>query len=155
MEESVFASPVELKVVVKAFLGGKEFDGAKIAIDHAAQEYTRSMGFLTATMTAKLLFHDKSDRRQQILTWVWTGDYWKRPQLLRSQRVPSTGDWFLECEPFQKWKSGGASHLLISLGIRTVPAASPLTYSWGRKVIYCGVENGPVNVIVFCQVSCT
>jgi hypothetical protein len=85
----VFTSPVELTIAVKAFFGGKEFDGAKIAIDDAAQEYTRSMGFLTATMTAELLFHDKSDRRQQILIWLWTGDYWKRHQLLRSQRVPT------------------------------------------------------------------
>lgn len=94
------------------------------------------MGFLTATMTAELLHHDKSERREKILTWLWTGDYWKRHQLLRSQRVANTGDWFLECEAFQKWKSGTGTSLLISLGIRMFPQFCSLIASWRREVVH-------------------
>jgi hypothetical protein len=104
---------------VKAFFRGKEIDGAKSAIDSAGQKDKDSMGYLTATMTAELLHHDKGERREQILTWLWSGDYWKRHQYFQSQRVPNTGDWFLNSEAFTKWKTGTGSGLLISLGIRT------------------------------------
>jgi len=107
-----------LLVVSKVFFGGKEFTAAKSAIDTAAQLYQESMGFLTATMTAELLHHNKSARREEILAWLWSGDYWKRHKTLRSQRVPNTGNWFLESPEFIKWKNAEGSSLLISLGIR-------------------------------------
>ena len=116
--EWVLSFQVPLLIKVKAFFGGNEFEGAKSAIDTAAQKYVESMGFLTATMTAELLHHDKNERREKMLIWLWTGDYWNRHQLLRSQRVAGMGEWFLQCESFQQWKSGTGSHLLISLGIR-------------------------------------
>lgn len=124
MAEWVQPHRITLIIVVKAFFGGKEFDEAKSAIDDAANKYRDSMGFLTATMTAELLHHDKDERRDKILTLLWTGDYWKRHQLRGTHRVTNTGVWFLECEPYQNWKSGSGSSVLISLGIRMIPLLS-------------------------------
>lgn len=54
-------------VVVKVFFRGKEFTGAKNAIDAAAQKYQKSMGYLSATMMVELLHHDKNERWERIL----------------------------------------------------------------------------------------
>lgn len=76
-----------------------------------------SMGLLTAVMTAELLQHDKMERREKILAWLWKGDYWKRHKNLRDRRVPKTGKWFLECDRFKDWRNGLGSPLLLCLGM--------------------------------------
>jgi hypothetical protein len=90
------------------------------------------MGFLTATMTAELLLHDKSERRNNILDWLWTGDNWKRHKFLRDRRVANTGTWFLEAESFKKW-SCGENPVLICLGMRTVPSKFVLIIAGSGK----------------------
>lgn len=108
-------------ISVKNLFGGTDFTDAKQSIDSAVRRYSESMGFLTATMTAELLLHDMSDRREKILSWLWKGDYWKRHEQLRDQRVASTGVWFLESENFKSWTLGGESPVLICQGMRMGP----------------------------------
>lgn len=107
---------------VKTFFGGKEFATAKQSIDDAATRYKDSMGYLTITMTAELLHHDKDDKREKVLEWVWKGDYWKRHKNIRDRRVANTGKGFLESDAVKAWRTGTGSQSLICLGIRTSPS---------------------------------
>lgn len=121
---------VELSVIlifiVKNFLEGKEFVVSKRNIDAAAKEYRAQMGFLNVSMTYELLRHDKNEKREKILTWLWKEDYWKRHKNIRERRVSNTGKWFLQSNAFRDWRHGVGSHILVSYGIRTEPMTTLL-----------------------------
>ena len=75
------------------------------------------MGYLTVSMTAELLRHDKDEKRGKILDWVWKGDYWTKQKNLRDRRVPNTGKGFLDDEHIRAWRGTG-NQFIICLGIR-------------------------------------
>lgn len=128
------------KSVKKAF-GDYDFDTLRSNIEEAIKVYQTSMGTLTATMTLELLRHDKDDKREKILNWVWGGDKWQwqwnRHKFLRENRVANTGRWFLSCKPFREWCSGVNSPLLFCPGLR-IPRSTCVTdqYSWSRQVVH-------------------
>ena len=80
------------------------------------------MGYLTASMTFQLLRHEKNEKRQKMLKWIWRDDYWKSHNYRRAKRAPHTGGWFLKCTPFTEWRDGIGSKILCCPGIRTVSA---------------------------------
>jgi hypothetical protein len=79
------------------------------------------MGFLKATMMAKVLQHvknhDEIEKRRKILKWIWDGDYWEIHKSLQQERVEGTGDWLLNTDAYKKWLKG-ESIFLICPGIR-------------------------------------
>lgn len=103
---------------VISLLGSKEYVDSKEKVERAIKSYSESMGYLTATMTAELLHHDKDERREKIINWIWEGDSWQRHKMLREKRVPNTATWFLESAAFKDWRLGTGSHLLLCIGIR-------------------------------------
>ena len=55
-------------------------------------------------------------RRKSILDWLW-GSFSGKHEAIRSDRVPKTGEWFLNDDIFQGWLSRTTSALLICCGI--------------------------------------
>jgi hypothetical protein len=106
--------------MILVLLSRPDFAAAKSDVDAAATAYTKSMGFLTAKMTAKLLLHDKDEKREKILNWVSSGDdvNWRRHWDLHNRRVPGTGKWFLESVEYNNWRKGKGSPVLFCPGIR-------------------------------------
>lgn len=98
------------------------------------------MGSLTATMTLELLRHDKDDKREKILKWLWEGDKWQwnRHKFLRENRVADTGRWFLCCKSFRDWCSDVGSPVLLCPGLRMlVQIVSLITsFSWRWEVFH-------------------
>lgn len=105
----------------RSVFGSGNFRAAKKNIEESASRYKDSMGYLTVSMTAELLHHDKDEKREKILDWVWKGDYWTKHKNLRDRRVPNTGKGFLADERIQAWRTGTGNPILICLGIRTAP----------------------------------
>lgn len=114
-------SDIDLTFVsVKSLLGTKEYADSKKKIESAIRTYSESMGYLTATMTAELLRHDKDERREKIINWIWKGDFSTKHKMLHENRVPHTGIWFLETAAFMDWRNGTGSKILICTGIRKI-----------------------------------
>jgi hypothetical protein len=105
------------KSVVSNALDQNEFVKAKATIQEAIGAYTISMGSLTAIMGAELLQHDKTEKRQKVLQWLWTGEYWQTHNRLKRQRVPDTGEWFWQSVEGLNWITG-SGWSLICRGIR-------------------------------------
>jgi hypothetical protein len=61
---------------------------------------------------------DRKEIRQDILNWVWKGDWWQRHKYFHENRAPDTGGWFLQSDPFKSWSSGAGPRVLICPGIR-------------------------------------
>jgi hypothetical protein len=99
--------------------GNSEFIAAKDAINRAIQNYSESTGYLTMIMGGTLLAEHKSEKRQNILDWLWKGDHWERHEDLVKTRVQDTGKWFLKSPEFKNWVTGDESLSLICHGIRT------------------------------------
>jgi hypothetical protein len=95
------------------------FQVAKKNLEDAATRYKDSMGYLTVSMTAELLHHDKDEKREKTLDWVWKGDYWSKHKNLRDRRVPNTGKGFVEDKRIQEWRTGPGNPFILCLGIRT------------------------------------
>jgi hypothetical protein len=100
-----------------------DFNAAKAKVSDAAAAYAKSMGFLTAKMTAELLLHDKEEKREKVRHWLSDGADvgWKRHWDLKERRVPGTGKWFLDSVPFNRWRKGLDSPVLYCPGIRFSP----------------------------------
>jgi hypothetical protein len=94
------------------------FHAAKRKLEDAATRYKDSMGYLAVSMTAELLHHDKDEKREKTLDWVWKGDYWSKHKNLRDRRVPETGKGFLEDKRIQEWRTGTGNPYILCLGIR-------------------------------------
>lgn len=78
--------------------------------------FISSMGYLTARMGAELLLHDKTEKRQKVLKWIWSGDHWQRHEGLRKTRVSGTGNRILGS--VEAWINRRNSGPLICEGIR-------------------------------------
>jgi hypothetical protein len=87
------------------------------------------MGFLTATMTMEVLKDTREitkierqraeiEKKQNILKWIWDGNYWEQHRLLQEKRVIGTGQWFLDSNTFKEWLKAETSNFLICPGIR-------------------------------------
>jgi hypothetical protein len=119
------------KSVVSNALDQNKFVEAKAAIQEASGAYSASMGSLTAIMGAELLQHDKTEKRQKVLQWLWTGEYWQTHNRLKRQRVRHTGDWFWQSVVDINWV--GSNRPLICRGIRMtfdLPGADMFSWSW-------------------------
>ena len=91
------------------------------------------MGYLTVTMTAKLLHNDKYDKRGKLIEWLWKGDFWKRHKQLRGDRITNTGNWILELDRFKEWRQNAGNQSIVCLGIRN-PRSDLSHRSWGWEV---------------------
>jgi hypothetical protein len=107
-------------VSVKSLLESKEYVDSKKKIESAIKVYSESMGYLTATMSAELLRHEKDERREKIINWIWKEDYSQKHKMLHENRVPHTGIWFLETAAYKDWRNGTGSKILICTGIRKI-----------------------------------
>ena len=87
------------------------------------------MGFLTATMAKEILKdtreitktereHAEMEKKQNILKWIWDGNYWERHRLLEEKCVMGTGQWFLDSNKFKEWREGETFNFVICPGIR-------------------------------------
>ena len=55
----------------------------------------------------------------KIIPWLYPGNVAEKHQMLRGQRVDSSGNWFVNSVEFQNWAHGRGPNLLICPGIRT------------------------------------
>jgi hypothetical protein len=94
------------------------FVDAKRKIEKMIEVYLASMNALAVTMGGELLRHDKTEKRQKILEWVWSADTWLKHGDLKRRRIPNTGTWILENHDFKKWFTGEGPRFLICHGIR-------------------------------------
>jgi hypothetical protein len=124
----------------------EKLDDEKTKIDNAVKAYTTAMGFLTATITVEVLKDTREitknekertemEKKQNILKWIWDGNYWDRHRLLHVERVTGTGQWFLDSDTFKEWRKGEKANFLICPGIR-IRTRNKADFSWGRKIIY-------------------
>src|SRR5579859_5459208 len=120
-------------ILVRRFLESDDFANAKKKIDSAAETYKDSMGYLTVTMTTKLLHNDKDDKRGKMIEWLWKGDFWKLHKQLRGDRITNTGNWILELDRFKEWRQNEGNQTLICLGI-CKPHSDLSHCSWGWEV---------------------
>lgn len=102
------------------------FVDAKRKIEKMTEVYSASMNALAVTMGGELLRHDKTEKRQKILEWVWSADPWLKHGDLKRRRIPNTGTWILENQDFKKWLTGEGPRFLICHGIR-MPFIQELT----------------------------
>jgi hypothetical protein len=124
------------KSVVSSALDQNEFVKGKASIQEASSVYTASMGSLTAIMGAELLQHDKTEKRQKVLQWLWTGEYWQTHNRLKRQRVPDTGEWFWQSIEDLNWISGSGQSL-ICRGIRiAIDLLGADVFSWSWEVVH-------------------
>jgi hypothetical protein len=74
------------------------------------------MGFLTTSNTINSLRPLQDERTQHMLNWLSNKDGWKRQSEFHNERVPGTGDWFLETLPFTTWRSVNGTPILLCHG---------------------------------------
>ena len=100
--------------------GTSEFVDAKRKIEKMIEVYSASLNSLAVTIGGELLRHDKTEKRQKVLEWLWSGDTWLKHHDLQKRRVLNTGTWILRNAEFREWFSGDGPRFLLCQGIRTL-----------------------------------
>jgi hypothetical protein len=113
-------------VNVKGFLKVSEgLEQAKVDVEKAIEIYRSSLVSITV-VTGIGLLRRVDDKRQNVLDWIWTGDYSQRHIALREIRVSNTGQWFLDSDEYKRWINSDF-HALIGYGLRISPFLRGLT----------------------------
>ena len=93
-----------------------KFVWAKVEIGLAKEAFITLMGYLMMRIGAELLRNNKTEKRQNVLKWIWSEDYGKRHEGLRRIHVSST--WNRILGYVEDWINKKNSGLLIYQGIR-------------------------------------
>lgn len=59
-----------------------------------------------------------TERRREILKWIYSGDFEERHKYVAAERAQGSGEWFLRSENYRQWTGSRTSEVLCCLGMR-------------------------------------
>lgn len=104
-----------------AIFGVTDVHDAKKAVDLAVNTYHWAITTLNVMIGTKLLEYNASEKKENILKWIFSEKYGTTQSTMNEERVIDSGAWFTESEEFKDWTDGDTS-LLICSGIGLWPS---------------------------------